>query len=126
MMLKAAVPEIHVSKSVAAKHFYSDKLGLYCVRSWRPDETNDDPCYITFVRESAWLQITSFEDGALGTSVYIYVDDVDTLHEEFVAKGIQHVGRSSESNVGNARVWSHRSRSQQAQVRTTNRVQRSN
>jgi len=25
-MLKAAVPQIHVSTSAAAKHFYSDKL----------------------------------------------------------------------------------------------------
>ena len=50
-MLKAAVPEIHVSQSAAAKHFYSDKLGFTCV--------------------------------------YVYVDDVNALHAELVAKGVQ-------------------------------------
>jgi len=52
-MLKAAVPEIHVSKSAAAKEFYSGKLGFTCA--------------------------------------YVYVDDVDALHAEFMAKGVPHL-----------------------------------
>jgi len=92
VMLKAAVPEIHVTTSVAAKDFYSNRLGFTCVRSWRPDETKDDPCYMAFVRDGVWLQVTSFKDGTLGTSVYVYVDDIDALHAEFVAKGVQHIG----------------------------------
>jgi len=90
-MLKAAVPEIHVSKSAAARHFYTDKLGFTQRNSWRPDETKDDPCYMAFERDGVWLQVTSFK-GTLGTVVYVYVDDVDTLHAEFVAKGVQHLG----------------------------------
>ena len=43
IMLKAAVPEIHVSHSLAAKDFYSTKLGFKCLHFWRPDETKDDP-----------------------------------------------------------------------------------
>ena len=89
-MLKAAVPQIHVSTSAAAKHFYSDKLGFTCVNSWRPNETKDDPCYMAFVRDGVWLQVTSYK-GMLGTCVYVYVDDVNALHAELVAKGVQHL-----------------------------------
>ena len=87
-MLKAAVPEIHVSTAAAARQFYSDKLGFTCANAWRPDETKDDPCYMAFVRDGVWLQVTSFK-GTMGTCVYVYVDDVDGLHAEFMAKGVQ-------------------------------------
>ena len=50
-MLKIAIPEIHVSGSLAAKEFYSTRLGFACISSWRPDETKDDPCYMVFVRD---------------------------------------------------------------------------
>ena len=89
-MLKAAVPQIHVSTSAAAKHFYSDKLGFACVNSWRPNETKDDTCYMAFVRDGVWLQVTSYK-GTLGTCVYVYVDDVDSLHAEFVARGVENL-----------------------------------
>jgi uncharacterized glyoxalase superfamily protein PhnB len=87
-MLKAAVPQIHVSTSAAAKLFYTDKLGFSCVNSWRPDETKDDPCYMAFVRDGVWLQVTSYR-GTMGTCVYVYVDDVDALYAELVAKGVE-------------------------------------
>jgi len=89
-MLKAAVPQIHVSTSAAAKDFYSGKLGFTCVNSWRPNETKDDPCYMAFVRDGVWLQVTSYK-GMLGTCVYVYVDDVNALHAELTAKGVQHL-----------------------------------
>ena len=91
-MLKTAIPEIHVSNSRTAKEFYSTKLGFECVSSWGPDETKDDPCYMGFVRDDTRINVTSFRDGALGTSVYVFVDDVDALHAEFVSKGIPNLG----------------------------------
>ena len=90
-MLKSAVPEIHVSRSLDARTFYTDKLGFECVNSWRPDEASEDPCYMGFVRDDVRLHVTSFRDGVLGTSVYVYVDDVDALHAEFVARGVQNM-----------------------------------
>jgi uncharacterized glyoxalase superfamily protein PhnB len=98
-MLKAAVPEIHVRKSAEAKDFYSHKLGFTHRNSWRPDETKDDPCYMAFERDGVWLQVTSFR-GTLGTVVYVYVDDVDTLHAEFVAKGVQHLSQVEDQTWG--------------------------
>ena len=47
---------------------------------------------MVFVRNGVRLHVTSFRDGALGASVYIYVDDVDALHAEFASKGIETLG----------------------------------
>jgi uncharacterized glyoxalase superfamily protein PhnB len=98
-MLKAAVPQIHVRQSAAAKQFYADKLGFACANAWRPDQTKDDPCYMSFVRDGVWLQVTSFK-GTLGTVVYVYVDNVDTLHAEFAAKGVQQLDQVQDQPWG--------------------------
>jgi catechol 2,3-dioxygenase-like lactoylglutathione lyase family enzyme len=99
-MLKTVVPEIHVRSSLAAKDFYSTKLGFDCVSSWRPDDSKDDPCYMGFVRDGVRLNVTSFRDGVLGVSVYVYVDDVDALHAEFTGKGIPHLGAVVDQSWG--------------------------
>ena len=91
-MLKTAIPELHVSHSLAARDFYTTKLGFACVSSWRPDETHDDPCYMVLVRDAVRLHITSFRDGVLGASVYVYVDHVEALHSEFARKGVEKLG----------------------------------
>lgn len=91
-MLKTAIPELHVSNAVAAKSFYSTRLGFTCEHSWKPDETQDDPCYMVFTRDGVRLHVTSFKDGVLGGSLYVYVDDVDALHAEFADKGVQQLG----------------------------------
>ena len=100
-MIKAAVPEIHVTSSMSAKEFYS-RLGFACVSSWRPSETQDDPCYMTFVRDGVRLNVSSFRDGALGASVYVFVDDVDTLHAEFVRNGVPNLSPLADQTLGNA------------------------
>lgn len=90
-MLKSAVPEIHVTRSTIATEFYSGKLGFECVNAWRPDNTKEDPCYMGFVRDGVRLHVTSFRDGVLGTTVYVYVEDADALHAEFVARGVHDI-----------------------------------
>jgi uncharacterized glyoxalase superfamily protein PhnB len=90
-MLKTAIPVIHISDSRNAEAFYCERLGFNLVSSWRPNEVNQDPCYIVLARDGAHLHLTSFKDGVVGTwtsTVYVWVDDVDALHAEFVAKGV--------------------------------------
>lgn len=90
-MLKAAIPVIHVSDSAKAEEFYCRGLGFNLLTSWRPNETNRDPCYMTVARDGAQLHLTSFKDGVVGTwtsTVYVFVDDVDALYAELRAKGI--------------------------------------
>lgn len=90
-MLKIAIPVIHVSDSRRAEEFYCKGLGFSLVASWRPNETNHDPCYMTLSRDGAQLHVTSFKDGVVGTwtsNVYVFVEDVDALYAELAAKGI--------------------------------------
>jgi glyoxalase superfamily protein len=89
-----------------AKEFYCRSLGFDCVSSWRPDETKDDPCYMVFVRDGVRLHVTSFRDGVLGVTVYVFVDDVDALYAEFAAQGVPMPAGDSEAKemVANATI----------------------
>ena len=99
-MLKLAIPEIHVSSASAAQAFYCTMLGFDLVSTWRPDGTCDDPCYMGFSRDGVRLNVTSFRDGVLGASVYVFVDDVDVLHQEFASRGIPSLGALREQEWG--------------------------
>ena len=90
-MIKAAVPVLHVSNAIAALQFYCARLGF------RPEFAHDSdgsgaltgPSYMGFSRDGVWIHLSSFPgDGVPGGVVNLVVDDVDVLHEEFVAKGV--------------------------------------
>jgi uncharacterized glyoxalase superfamily protein PhnB len=88
-MFETAIPIIQVTGSIAAEEFYCQGLGFTLVSSWRPDETRDDPRYMTLARDGARLHVHSFQSGAAGTSAaYVLVDDVDALHAELISNGI--------------------------------------
>jgi uncharacterized glyoxalase superfamily protein PhnB len=88
-MFESAIPVIRVSDSTVAEAFYCNALGFRVSASWRPDEANADPCYMTLVRDGARLHVHSFQSGAMGASaVYVFVDDVDSLYAELIAKGV--------------------------------------
>ena len=90
-ILKAAIPVIHVSGFAGAEEFYCTGLGFNLLASWRPNEANRDPCYMTVARDGAQLHLTSFKDGVVGTwtsTVYVFVGDVDALYAELQAKDV--------------------------------------
>ena len=61
-MFKIAIPVIHVSDSATAEEFYGQRLGFNLLFSYRPDETNNDPCYMPLVRDGAYLHVSSYQD----------------------------------------------------------------
>lgn len=89
-MFETAIPVIRVSASVAAEEFYCKRLGFALLSSWRPDETKEDPRYMTLAREGARLHVHSFPSGGAlgGAAVYVFVDDVDALYAELISKGV--------------------------------------
>ena len=90
-MLKTAIPVIYVSDSKRAEEFYCRRLGFTLLSSWRSQETNADPCYMTVARDGATLHLTSFKDGTVGTwtsNVYVFVDDVDAIYSELAAREV--------------------------------------
>ena len=88
-MIKVAIPLLHVSNAAAAKDFYCGKLGFQLEFAHRGDESLPDPCYLGVSRDGVWIHLSSFSgDGVVGGVVNLLVDDVDTLHTEFIAKGV--------------------------------------
>jgi uncharacterized glyoxalase superfamily protein PhnB len=87
-VLKFAIPILHVGNSIAAEDFYCGQLGFRREFAYRPGDAGD-PCYMGVTRDHIRLHLSSFSgDGVAGGAVYLAVDDVDTLHAEFRAKGI--------------------------------------
>ena len=88
-MIKLAIPVLHVSSSVAAEDFYCNRLGFRLEFANRLDAAKPDPCYMGISRNGVWLHVSSLSgDGVSGCAVNLVVDDVDTLHAEFVAKQV--------------------------------------
>ena len=88
-MFQTAIPVIQVSGSIAAQDFYCNGLGFTLLSSWRPDETKDDPRYMTLARDGARLHVHSFPSGTVGAgAVYVFVDNVDTLYAELLSSGV--------------------------------------
>src|SRR5207247_522692 len=88
-MFQTAIPVIQVSGSIAAEEFYCKGLGFRLLSSWRPDETKDDPRYMTLARDGAQLHVHSFQSGTVGAAaVYVLVDDVDSLYAELMSNGV--------------------------------------
>ena len=103
-MLKSAIPVVHVTKSEGAEHFF-DKLGFRREFAWRPDESKADPCYMGFKRDDVLLHVSSFPDGCPGGAVYVYVENLDALHEEFVARGVRIDSGPVDQNWGTREMW---------------------
>lgn len=106
-MFATAIPVIHVSSSVVAKEFYCKSLGFNLLSCWRPHETAKDRCYISIFRDGAYLHLTSFKDGVVGawtSTVYVYVEDVDALYAELVAKGVSMPGPPIDQTWGTREI----------------------
>jgi uncharacterized glyoxalase superfamily protein PhnB len=89
-VLKLAIPLVHVSNTAAAEEFYCARLGFRREFAHRGDEAKPDPCYMGIERDGVWLHTSSFSgDGVSGGVVNLIVENVDALHAEFVAKGVQ-------------------------------------
>ena len=89
-MIHGVTPVLGVSDSRAAEEFYCGKLGFELQFAYRPFRDHDDPCHMGVKRDDAVMRVSSFSgDGVPRTSVIIWTDNVDVLHEEFVSKGVQ-------------------------------------
>ena len=104
-MFQTAIPIIQVSGALAAREFYCNALGFTLLASWRPDETKDDPTYMTLARDEARLHVHSFRSGTTGAgAVYVFVDDVDALYAELVAKGVSISGAPIDQTWGTREI----------------------
>ena len=104
-MFQTAIPVIQVSGSIAAQDFYCNGLGFTLLSSWRPDETKDDPRYMTLARDGARLHVHSYQSGTVGAgAVYVFVDNVDALYEELLSSGVSVSGPPIEQTWGTREI----------------------
>ena len=55
--------------------------------AYRPDPSKCDPCYLGVARDGVWLHLQSFKRERAGmTDAFLWVADVDLLHDEFAAR----------------------------------------
>ena len=105
-MFKSAIPIIHVSSSASAEGFYGERLGFRREFVVRFDESKPDPCYMGFKRDGVRLHVSSFPgDGVSGGAVYLFVEDVDALHAELVAKGVLIALEPTDQTWGNREMY---------------------
>lgn len=104
-MLKAAIPVIHVSDSAKAEEFYCRGLGFNLLTSWRPNETNRDPCYMTVARDGAQLHLTSFKDGDVDFDGVCVCGRCGCFVCGVAREGNFDDAATSRSVMGNARNW---------------------
>lgn len=89
-MLKQVIPVLHMTNADATEQFYCGRLGFRLEFQVPASATKRDPCYMGVARDGAVLHLSSQAgDSVVGGVVYFISDDVDTLHEEFVAKNVR-------------------------------------
>ena len=87
-MITSAIPVIAVSDSVRAEDYYCRVLGFQKMFAYRPDPNKLDPCYLGVARDGVWLHLQSFKRERAGmTDAFLWVADVDLLHDEVSVRG---------------------------------------
>ena len=87
-MITSAIPVIAVSDSATAEDYYCRVLGFQKMFAYRPDTTKRDPCYLGVARDGVWLHLQSFKRERAGmTDAFLWVADVDLLHDEVSMRG---------------------------------------
>ena len=87
-MITSAIPVIAVSDSARSEDYYCRILGFQKMFAYRPDPNKGDPCYLGVARDGVWLHLQSFKRERAGmTDAFLWVADVDLLHEEVSARG---------------------------------------
>jgi catechol 2,3-dioxygenase-like lactoylglutathione lyase family enzyme len=90
VVLRLAIPLLHVANIATAEEFYCRRLGFSVEFVHRPEGIAADPCYMGLTRDGVWLHVSSFSgDGVSGGVVNLMVDDVDALHAELIGKAVE-------------------------------------
>ncbi len=94
MAVTRAVPILRITDAEAAADFYRGRLGF--VVDFRYAAGPDGPVYLGVSLDGQQIHLSTFGgDGVTGTCTYFYVEDVDTLFQGFLAKGLTTPGRPS-------------------------------
>ena len=82
MPLKSVTPILYVSDFPRSMAYFTERLGFRKLWTW-----GEPPSFGAVARDKVELFLSLGGQGTPGTWMCIFVEDVDTLHEEFLAKG---------------------------------------
>ncbi|MGH6959683.1 MAG: bleomycin resistance protein [Dongiaceae bacterium] len=98
-------PYFFVSDIVRAAEYYRDKLGFVFDRYW-----GEPPCFVMVRRDGVQFMLRSGQFGGrpqpnqaldrYSWDAYVYVRDVDDLHAEFAAKGVDIIRPPEDQDYG--------------------------
>ena len=91
-MIRQIAPQFITADIAASLAYYKDKLGFDCVGTW-----DDPPVYAIVARDEHKIHFRladapksdpdKYADELL--DVYVFVDDADALHAEYVSRGVE-------------------------------------
>ena len=87
-MITSAIPVIAVSDSARAEDYYCGVLGFEKMFAYPPNADRPDPRYLGVSRDGVWLHLQSYKPERAGmTDAFLWVTDVDLLHDEVSVRG---------------------------------------
>ena len=87
-MITSAIPIIAVRESAKAEDYYCGVFGFQKMFAYPTDPTKPDPRYPGVARDGFWLHLQSYRPERAGmTDAFLWVADVDRLHDELSARG---------------------------------------
>src|SRR5437899_11624007 len=98
-MITSAIPIIAVSDSTRAEDYYCRVLGFQKMFAYPADAAKPDPRYLGVARDGVWLHLQSYKPERAGmTDAFLWVADVDRLHQEHSARGaVVHPPRTAQT-----------------------------
>ncbi len=97
---------LRVSKMKTALTYYCDKLGYEKLSEYRPHPNAEDPAYVVIKRDETGLHLSSFSgDGQTGGRAVVFCHDVDALHREFGARGVDVGLEPTDQSWGNREMY---------------------
>lgn len=89
MILSAAIPILRIFSVDKAKEFYVDFLGF--TLDWEHRFGDDFPLYAQVSRSGLVLHLSEHHgDATPGSTVFVPVQDIDSLHRELAAKSYRY------------------------------------
>ena len=91
-MIRQIVPVFFTTDIPATLAYYKEKLGFECLGTWQ-----DPPTYAIVARDQHAIHFRCAEPPADNPDkypdelldAYLYIEDADTLHAEYAAKGVE-------------------------------------
>ncbi len=89
MALQAPIPVFRIFSAELAKSFYVDFLGF--IVQWEHRFGENFPLYLQIKRDALIVHLSEhFGDASPGSSIFVPVSDIQTLHQELHAKDYQY------------------------------------